>query len=436
MQETDSRYLQELDFLYNLQKYGIKFGLPQTANLLQSLGNPHQGRKFIHIAGTNGKGSVACFLRSILQLAGYKTGLYTSPHLVSFRERIQVNNNQISPAEVMDLVHSLRLVLDEQEPPTYFEAVTAMALYYFARKNTDIDIIEVGMGGRLDATNLVQPEVSLITNISLEHQEFLGRTLQQVAREKAGVIKQRTPLLSAASQPSVRALFARTAQEKNAPYYQSGFDFRVRRYKDGFTYFGLQQKMKSLHLNLLGAHQIQNAGLALAACEVLISRGWQIKAEQMRQGLQQAFWPGRMHLVLDKPKIMLDGAHNPAAIKVLAQSLNPRLAYQRLILVVGIMADKDIEAMLAQILPKADYAIFTRPVYERALDPEELQARAAPWNVSGHTAPSLPQALEQARNIARYEDLILVCGSLFTVGDALQYLRSADWNYAETGLIP
>ncbi len=423
MQETDSRYQQELDFLYNLQKYGIKFGLSQTANLLQGLGNPHHGRKFIHIAGTNGKGSVACFLRSILQLAGYKTGLYTSPHLVSFRERIQVNNTLISPSEVVDLVHRLRLVLNSQEPPTYFEAVTAMALYYFARKNTEIDIIEVGMGGRLDATNLVQPQVSLITNISLEHQEFLGRTLQQVAREKAGVIKQRTPILSAASQSSVRALFARTAQEKNAPYYQSGLDFRVRRCKDDFTYFGLQQKMKSLRVNLLGAHQLQNAGLALATCEVLVSRGWQIKAEHMRQGLQQAFWPGRMQLVEDSPRIMLDGAHNPAAIKVLAQSLNSRLAYQRLILVLGIMADKDIEAMLAQILPKADHVIFTRPVYERALDPEVLQARAAPWKVSGDTAPSLAQALGQARTIAGDEDLILVCGSLFTVGDALQHLQ-------------
>ncbi|MFP4630423.1 MAG: bifunctional folylpolyglutamate synthase/dihydrofolate synthase [Desulfohalobiaceae bacterium] len=423
MLETDPEYLQELDYLYNLQKYGIKFGLSQTSNLLQGLGNPHRNRNYIHIAGTNGKGSVASFLNSILQQAGYKTGLYTSPHLVSFRERMQINSRYIPEQRVVELSRRVRAVQDSQEPPTFFEAVTAMALSYFAQEDTDLDIIEVGMGGRLDATNLIQPLLSMITNISLEHREFLGNTLHQVAGEKAGIIKPRTPLLSAAKQPGVRQMFARTAQEKHSPFYQLSLDFRVRRSKTGFTYFGLQQKLKGLRTNLIGEHQMQNAALALAACELLLQRGWNIDPQHMRQGLQQAHWPGRMHLLQDRPKIMLDGAHNPAAIKILANSLNPGLEYQRLVLVLGMMADKDIEKMLAQILPKADYAIFTRPVYERALDPEELHSRAKPWKVRGHAEPSLPQALDQARSLAGPEDMVLVCGSLFTVGEALEHLQ-------------
>ncbi|MFO8031370.1 MAG: folylpolyglutamate synthase/dihydrofolate synthase family protein [Desulfohalobiaceae bacterium] len=423
MLEKDPDYLQELDYLYNLQKYGIKFGLSQTSNLLQGLGNPHQGRKYIHIAGTNGKGSVASFLNSILQLAGYKTGLYTSPHLVSFRERMQINSQYIPQHQVVEFSRQIRRIQDPQEPPTFFEAVTAMALAYFAQENTDVDIIEVGMGGRLDATNLIQSQISMITNISLEHREFLGNTLHQVAREKAGIIKARIPVLSSAKQPGVRELFARIAHEKDSPFYQQGLDFRVRRFQEGFTYFGLQQKLKGLRTNLIGSHQMQNAGLALAACEILNQTGWKINTEHMRQGLQKATWPGRMQLVQDRPKIMLDGAHNPEAIKVLAQCLNPSLEYQRLILVLGMMADKEIEKMLAQILPRTDYAIFTRPVYERALDPEELRSRATPWNVASHAEQSLPRALDQAQDLATPEDLILVCGSLFTVGEALEHLQ-------------
>ncbi len=423
MQETDSRYIEQLDFLYNLQKYGIKFGLSQTSNLLQALNNPHQGRRYIHIAGTNGKGSIASLISSILQQAEYKVGLYTSPHLISFRERMQVNSQQILPWEVLNLVHRLRQILDPQEPPTFFEAVTAMALTYFAQQETDIDIIEVGMGGRLDATNLIQPEISLISNISLDHQEFLGRTLHKVAREKAGIIKPHTPLLSAAHQPGVCRMFARIAQEKNSPYYQLGLDFRVRRYKDGFSYFGLQENMKALKTSLTGPHQMKNAGLALAACEILASKGWKINREHMHLGLQQAVWPGRMQLIQDKPKIMLDGAHNPEAIKTLARCLNPGIKHKSLILVLGIMEDKEIEKMLGYILPIADYAIFTSPVYERALDPQKLQDRASPWKISSQVAPNVPQALDQAREKAHPEDLILVCGSLFTVGEALQHLQ-------------
>ncbi|MFP4393454.1 MAG: bifunctional folylpolyglutamate synthase/dihydrofolate synthase [Desulfohalobiaceae bacterium] len=423
MLEKNPEYLQELDYLYNLQKYGIKLGLSQTSNLLQGLGNPHQGRRYIHIGGTNGKGSVASFLNSILQLAGYKTGLYTSPHLVSFRERMQINSQFIPEHRVMELSRQVRQIQDPQEPPTFFEAVTAMALAYFANENTDIDIIEVGMGGRLDATNLIQPQISLITNISLEHREFLGNTLHQVAREKAGIIKPHTPLLTAAKQHGVRQLFARIAQDKGSAFYQLGLDFRVRRFQDGFTYFGLQHKLKNLRTTLIGSHQMQNAALALAACEILAQKGWDITAEHMRQGLKLAKWPGRMQLLQDRPKIMLDGAHNPEAIKVLAKSLNPDLQFQRLILVLGMMADKEIEKMLGQILPKADYAIFTRPVYERALDPEELLSRARPWNVASHAEQSLPRALEQAQNMAQLDDLILICGSLFTVGEALEHLQ-------------
>jgi len=422
MSPRSRSYADVLQDLYGLQKYGIKFGLSQTANLLSGLGDPHLGRSFIHVGGSNGKGSVACLLESALRHCGYRTGLFTSPHLVHFNERFRINGQPIPPEEIVQLHHELREAMDEREPPTFFEAVTAMALACFQRRDTDIDIIEVGMGGRLDATNLITPLVSVITNISLEHREFLGDTLLEVAREKAGIIKEGVPLLTAATDPDVLDLFLRTCREANATEYRLNRDFSYRDQGTGLRFSGRHMVQDHVQSGLRGRHQRHNTALALAALDILQGQGWPLSGEGVAQGLARANWPGRLHQVCDSPRVIVDGAHNPSAMQELAQSIREELDYSRLILVTGIMEDKDASAMLGAILPLTDRIFFTRPKYPRAMDPSTLCDRA-PGSLPEHEIhSSLPRALERAQAAAGTKDLVLVCGSLFTVGEALSHL--------------
>lgn len=422
MNPVSSEYSRELDYLYGLQKFGIKFGLSKTTNLLASLNDPHLNQDYIHIAGTNGKGSVASFLSSIMTRAGFRVGLYTSPHLVRFTERFKINGREISQARAAELMHRIRGVMSAQEPPTFFEAVTAMALLYFAQEKTDLVILETGMGGRLDATNVVTPLLSIITNISMEHREYLGSTLLDMAYEKAGIIKPRVPLVTAATQPKVLNFFQDRCKELEAPFFRLGKDFTCRNTARGLHYRGPELHLTNVSIGLPGRHQGRNAATALAAAELLKPRFPNLSEGVLRQGLAEAVWPGRMHLISDSPRIILDGAHNPAAIKALARSLPRDLAYQRLILVLGIMADKDARHILGNILPVADEAIFTRPVYDRAMDPHVLFAHAAAWDLPKQVVPDLEQALATAKGMARDKDLVVVCGSLFTVGEALSIL--------------
>jgi dihydrofolate synthase/folylpolyglutamate synthase len=423
MQDTlqPRSYAEELEYLFGLQKYGIKFGLSQTANLLHSFGDPHAGRVFVHVGGTNGKGSVASFLASILKEAGLKVGLFTSPHLVRFTERFRINDREMDREQARKLIAELRARFSGSEPPTFFEAVTAMALVHFARQGTDLDILEVGMGGRLDATNVVSPALCMITNISLEHQEFLGDTLLDVAREKAGIIKSGAPLLTGAEQPQVVELFERTCREQGVPCYRLGRDFDCWRTASGLSCSGMGLDLQHLRISLSGEHQARNAALAIAGAKLLRDGGYRISDRDIEAGLKQTRWTGRMQVVARDPLIVLDGAHNPAAAETLASSIRSGFSFRRLILVLGIMADKNVEHMLAALLPASDYAIHTRPVYPRALDPSELQRRARPWAVSGEAVPDLPGALRRALEVACAEDLILVTGSLFTVGEALTF---------------
>ncbi|WP_027369344.1 bifunctional folylpolyglutamate synthase/dihydrofolate synthase [Desulfovermiculus halophilus] len=427
MTGTNPSYAACLNEFYALQKFGIKFGLSSTSALLDRLENPEQGQHFVHIAGTNGKGSVASFLAQILRSAGLNVGLYTSPHLVRFTERFQINGREIPQDQAADLMHTVMEVFDPREPPTFFEAVTVMALLYFARRNTDIVIMETGMGGRLDATNVIHPLVSVITSISMEHQEYLGSSLLQVAREKAGIIKPSVPVLTAASQPKVLECIQETCRAQDAPFYRLGRDFRARMRDSRLFYHGLHAELKAVPLGLSGRHQARNAALALAASEILEDKGFLVSDVSRRTGVSQTVWPGRMHLMDGRPRIMLDGAHNPAAIAALAASLRENPNYRRLILVIGIMADKAAKPILRSILPLAGQVIFTRPVYPRAMDPFQLRDQAERLPSRNTVIPSLPKALDTARAAAGDQDLILVTGSLFTVGEALSYLDPAAW---------
>jgi len=421
MNKNDASYGKAVGSLYSLQKFGIKFGLSKTDNLLKALGSPHKGQKYIHIGGTNGKGSVASFLCAILKEAGLRVGFYSSPHLVRFTERFRINDEEIRPEKAETLIRELTEVFVPEEPPTFFEATTAMAITYFAREKTDIAVMEVGMGGRLDATNVISPIVSVITNISLEHQFFLGSRLLDIAREKAGIIKDGIDIVTAATQPSVIGLFESIAQEKKAPFWRVGKDTRYRATESGIHFYGQKHRLNGLRLGLKGNFQTRNAALALTALERLEEKGFKISTQDIRRGLEHIPWHGRMQVVRENPTIVLDGAHNPAAALALAKAMKSAFMYRRLILVVGVMADKDMGGILRNLVPISDHVIYTRPVYPRAADPEILAHEAAPINKPGEVVQSLTGALDRARAMAGPQDLILISGSLFMVGEAMTY---------------
>ena len=414
-------YESAIQYLFNLQKFGIKFGLSKTENILKAFGNPHLGQNYIHIAGTNGKGSVATFMGSILQEAGYRVGTYVSPHLVRFTERFRINGEEISREKTTELINELQAAFNPDEPPTFFEAVTAMAILHFAREKTDIAIMEVGMGGRLDATNVITPLVTGITNISMEHQEYLGNRLSHIAREKAGVIKKGIDVVTAVTQPQVIEQFKAIAEERGAPLWRVGKDIKYRTTRSGLHFSGQSRHMKGLQLGLRGIHQARNAALALGMMEQIETKGFPHTTEQIREGLKKADWPGRMQVIRERPTILLDGAHNAGAMRALARSIQSDFSYDRLILVIGIMADKDIVALLRAIVPISDRVLYTRPVYSRAADPRILMEKGQPLNTPGEVIPSLGEAIKKAEKIASPGDLIVICGSLFTVGEALTF---------------
>jgi dihydrofolate synthase/folylpolyglutamate synthase len=412
-------YDRSLTYLYDLQKYGIKFGLSSTSNLLARLGNPHKNLRAIHIAGTNGKGSTAAMLSAILARAGMQVGLYTSPHLVKFNERFRINEKDVDDRLIMDVFRRVRDVVDEREPPTFFEMTTAMALSLFAEKRVDWSILEVGMGGRLDATNVIQPQITIINNVAFDHQEFLGFTLGRIAREKAGIIKKGVPVITAAKQPVALAVIKERCLALNAPCYRVGQQIKVRSQgKYRFSYRGLKWRLENLHLPLAGRHQLLNAATALGGLEVLEQLGHlRPSTAQVREGLSKTRWPGRLEWFSKQPPVLLDGAHNNAGIVALRKALQEDYTYKKLIIVLGIMADKDLRGMLHKLGPLAEHIILTRPKYERAAEPESLREMAGKFADRTELIRSVRQALRRAMTLATSEDLIVVTGSLYFIGE-------------------
>jgi len=420
-------YQQSLDYLYNLEKFGMIFGLTQMGRILHAIGNPHKEIQVIHIGGTNGKGSTAAMISSILQKEGYRVGLYTSPHLVRFTERIEVNGREIEEGEVATLAEWMKKEIETAgiTPPfTFFDFTTAMALYYFKQKLVDLTILEVGLGGRLDSTNVVDPLISIITNIAKDHEEYLGKTILKIAREKAGIIKKGRPLITAATQPQVLHLFSKICQEKGSPYFRVGKEFRYIRAEDGdFHYEGINRKLWSVHLNLKGFHQILNATTALGAMEVLEDLGYRVSTDAMIDGLKEVDWPGRLETVSSSPKVILDGAHNPAGALVLKESLEKDFQYQHLILLIGIMKDKDIQSMLHLLAPLADHIILTRPQTDRAASPDLLKKLLGRYGKKAEIVEDLKVAIERGLSLTQREDLLCITGSLYTVGEARAYFH-------------
>jgi len=416
-------YEELVSWLYGLQKFGIKFGLSKTSKLLKAFGNPHLGQRYIHIAGTNGKGSVGAMLESIVMKSGLKVGFYSSPHLVSFTERFRIDRECIRKEQAASLIRELKGVISQEDPPTFFELTTAMALIFFFRNHVDLGIIEVGMGGRLDATNVITPLVSIITSIGLEHREFLGNTIIDIAKEKGGIIKKGIDVVTAVDQPSVVSLFESLCRERGAPFWRVGHDVRYRRQPSGLLgYYGLEKRFKNLELGLRGRFQHRNAALALLTVEILKGKGLVISDEAIRSGLADPIWHGRLEEVSSNPTIILDGAHNPSAMRSLAHSIGNDFDFRQLILVFGVMEDKDISNILREIVPLADRVIYTRPTYYRAANPHCVMDMAKGFGKAGEVQFPLSTAIEKARDLADKRDLILITGSLFTVGEAKSYL--------------
>jgi dihydrofolate synthase/folylpolyglutamate synthase len=390
------------------------------------LGNPHERFRSIHVAGTNGKGSIAAILSSVLVREWYKVGLYTSPHLVRFNERIQINGCPVSDDAVAAAAEAVQFVYTQGgQPPTFFECATAMALYHFASENVDWAILETGMGGRLDATNVVCPEVSIISTISMDHQPYLGNTLAKIAAEKGGIIKEGVPVVTAVKSKKAFDVIQKIASAKNAPLYRLGGDLRIRRdRKGGFSYFGIHWKWKKLKVALCGEHQITNAAIALSALELLMRKGIGISEQSIYQGLAEVKWPGRLEIVSEQPLVILDGAHNPAGVKSLKQYLKNKLNGRRLTLVVGIMADKSWRVMLHALIPIADRLIITRPQNDRAVDTETLTAFIRPFRKEFHVLPRVDEAMATAIKHASHKDAVCLAGSLYAVGEAKAYLEN------------
>ena len=440
--ENFLNYREEIQRLFDLQKFGMKFGLDNMRSLLTRLGEPQRGLKLVHLAGTNGKGSVGVMLKAGLDEAGYRTGFYTSPHLVTFRERIITGPDLISEADVLRLCDRLWPLADPQSPPTFFEFVTALAFLYFQEKEVEVAVIEAGLGGRLDSTNVIEPLAAAITNVSLDHTEHLGGTVPDIAFEKAGVIKAGRPLVTGRLSSEAEEIIARTAAEKNSPWLALGRDFQAvvtGRDEAGrpllrFTQAG--ETWADLPLALAGAHQADNAAVALALGRLLRDQGFELRAGHFRAGLARAAWPGRIETwpagswppagPPARAPLLVDGAHNPDGAQALAAHL-AGLPRRNLHLMVGIMTDKDIASVLGPLLPLADRLYLTRPRFSRAASPEILRdmitAALGPPRVPTTLHPELEGAFEAAAAEAGPEDLVVLCGSLFTVGESLAYLR-------------
>ena len=422
-------YQKSLEYLYGLDKYGMIFGLSQVRKILEAIGNPHQEVQAIHVGGTNGKGSTAAMIASILQREGYRVGLYTSPHLVGFTERIKVNGKEITEKEVAELARWMKGRIEAAKitsPFTFFDFTTAMALAYFGQKMVELAVLEVGLGGRLDSTNVVDPLLSVITNIAKDHEEILGRGLLRIASEKAGIIKKGRPLITAATQPQVLRLLSQTCREQGSPYFEVGKEFRsVRAGESDFHYEGLRRKLWGIHLNLRGAHQIVNATTALGTMEVLEELGYTVSTEAMVEGLGNVDWPGRLEIVSPSPRVVLDGAHNPAGAKALRTSLEEDFRYRRLILLVGIMKDKDFGTMLRTLAPLADRVILSKPKTARAASPASLNDAVGGGGKS-EVVEDLQEAIRKGLSMTGPEDLLCITGSLYTVGEARAYFLSKE----------
>ncbi|RKY22924.1 MAG: hypothetical protein DRP62_06975 [Planctomycetota bacterium] len=422
-----TNYENERHLRYNVTTFNLK----RMEKLLSLLGSPHKKTPTVHIAGTKGKGSTATMLAKMLESNGYKVGLYTSPHLVHLHERITVNSKMISNSEMFGLMNRIYAPVEKMsktEPPTFFEIMTALAFMHFADVKSDIAVIETGLGGRLDSTNVIQPEVVGITSLSIDHQRQLGNSIDSIAKEKAGVFKRGIPIVTVQQKPEAMRVLKSHAAAVNAPLSVTGgnidfsYRFETSREHGPHTRICLTtptSKFEHLRVPLHGKHQAINCGLALAMLDKLKSSGYEIDNQKAAKGLQKVSLAGRMEMICDDPRIMIDAAHNAASIRALIHATGQNIPYDSMVVIFGCNEDKDVEGMLHQLQYGADKVIFTRSNSAKAMSPDDLADMYT--QICGkmyQTATSLGEALLLAKKAISKEDLICITGSFYLIGQA------------------
>jgi dihydrofolate synthase/folylpolyglutamate synthase len=436
-------YQEALAYIYSFTDYektpvphaAANYDLRRMDELLAYFGNPHLKIKSVHITGTKGKGSTAAMIASVLTAAGYKTGLYTSPHLLTLQERIRIDNELIPDAELVKVISNLKpAVAEVNRRATYgklttFEILTAMAFIYFAEKQVDCQVLEVGMGGNYDATNVIKnPEVCVITSISYDHMEILGDTLAQIAGEKSGIIKPGCVVVTSPQQHEAIEVIRHQCLKKDAKLIQVGSDIKWRMVHHDINHQTLMVNGRlgnyKVAIPLLGEHQLINAATALAALEVIIERGFNIPGKSIVQGMAGVDWPGRFQIIGQHPTVVLDGAHNADSALKLRQTLEQYFSYQKAVLVIGASSDKDIAGIAEGLAPVASKIIATRSRNPRAMTPERITAEFVKQNVDTEITPDVATAIKRAVALAGENGLVCVTGSLFVVAEVLELSKS------------
>jgi len=445
------QHAEALRYLYSLgnEVLTAKLGLHNIATLLESLGNPHQHYDSVLIAGTNGKGSVAAFVESVLRTCRLKTGLYTSPHLMRIEERVRVRGSCISAEDFARLTDRVKNQVGDlfnpqasshapgrlDRHPTYFEMVTAIAFCYFAEQNVDIAVLEVGLGGRLDATNVVEPRVVIITNVDYDHQRYLGNRLEEIAVEKAGIIKPRDdakagplPVVGTSDDPAIRKIIEEQCRVTGAQCIHAFDEAKVEAEPDTLGRFRLKVSFLSgllldLRLPLPGEHQVRNAVAAIRALMVLQAEGFPISEEDIEAGIEATRWPGRLEIVGGEPPIILDGAHNIAGAESLRKYCKQFLSAKRLVLLFGVMRDKDVVEIAGRLFPLANDIVLTAAESERSAEAGWIAAQLPEYGQRYHCTRNPQEALDVARTLAAPDGIILAAGSLFLVGDLQRTLQ-------------
>jgi dihydrofolate synthase/folylpolyglutamate synthase len=410
------QYEQTYAFLSSLERFGILFGLDNIRDLLNKLGNPQRSFPVVHVGGSNGKGSTASVICGILSAAGFRPALYTSPHLNDFRERIRINGAMVSREEVIESTRKIRQLYNP-ERTTFFEFTTAVAFDCIGRARPDIAVIEVGLGGRLDATNVVDPLVTVITDISREHEDYLGAGIESVAREKAGIIKSGVPLISGATRKAAREVIHEAARKAGAPVKQFGRDFAgVRSTGEMFTYRSDEMVLEDLTLSMAGGHQAKNAAMACAVVEALTDQGFEVPEKAFREGVQRTRFPGRFELVGRSPDVVIDGAHTPESMRLLKNSVRIRYPAARPFVLAGMLREKRWQEMARILAPMAREVMCVPPQGDRALQPEELASYVSGLGVPASASESITDGFQILLQKADRHDLILAAGSLYMIG--------------------
>ena len=431
--EESLKYLLRFADYERISRAGVVWDTGRIERLLEKLGNPQWFAKTAHVAGTKGKGSTSAMISSILKEAGYKVGLYTSPHLLSYTERIRVNGQPITEAEWAGLVEEIQPHVEAVNAEktygelTTFELYTAMAFLHFRNIGAPYQVMEVGLGGRLDATNVVKPQVCVITSISYDHMEVLGNTLAKIATEKAGIVKPGVPVVTAPQFPEAMEAIEKICRERKAQLIKVGRDVSWKRVK--FDEKGQTFRLKGLlaengvRIPLLGEHQVENAACAAAAAEVLATTEKKITSSAIVKGLQKVDWPGRLQVLRKKPRLVVDGAHNVYSMQKLGEALKKYFKYDRLILVLGFSADKDVAGMLDEAVKMTGDIIVAASTSPRSAKPAALVDELAKRGVKARAADSVPAALKLAISSAQTDDLICATGSIFLVAEVMEHLR-------------